>query len=65
MAEGCCAQLNQCLTSAACAEDVACFFGCLDEGNDSAVCGFECMNSPETFRLLLCVGRSCGGGTCF
>ncbi|WP_437488643.1 hypothetical protein WME75_09150 [Sorangium sp. So ce1014] len=65
VAESCCAQLNQCLISLACAEDVACFFGCLDEGNGPAVCGFECMNSPETFQLLRCVGRSCGGGTCF
>ncbi|WP_437601616.1 hypothetical protein WMF28_08530 [Sorangium sp. So ce590] len=65
VAESCCAQLNQCLTSLACAEDVACFFGCLDEGNGPAVCGFECMNSPETFQLLRCVGRSCGGGACF
>ncbi|WP_437328526.1 hypothetical protein [Sorangium sp. So ce381] len=65
VAESCCAQLNQCLLRSACADDVACFFGCLDEGSGPAVCGFECIHSPETLQLLRCVGTSCGGGTCF
>ncbi|WP_437758078.1 hypothetical protein [Sorangium sp. So ce1389] len=65
VAESCCGELDQCLVSPACAEDVACFFGCLDDGNGPAVCGFDCIHSPETVQLLRCVGRSCGGGTCF
>ncbi|WP_437908187.1 hypothetical protein WME95_10035 [Sorangium sp. So ce327] len=65
VAERCCAQLSQCLLSPTCADDVACFFGCLDEGSGPAVCGFQCIHSPETLQLLRCVGRSCGGGTCF
>jgi hypothetical protein len=65
VAQSCCAQANQCFADPDCQGDIACFFSCIQGGGGPAICGFQCINSPAAFQLLICVGQSCGAGTCF
>jgi len=60
IAGSCCGQLLSCLTSPGCIDDIQCFIGCAS-GGSPATCLFQCVDSPQAFQALTCIGINCAG----
>jgi hypothetical protein len=65
IAESCCGQLMSCGSDPSCQQNVTCFIQCTGNGGGAGQCFFQCVNNPKAIQLLLCLGTSCGQGTCF
>jgi hypothetical protein len=44
---------------------VTCFTQCIAGGSGPIGCLAQCVNSPQAFQMLICLGTNCGQGTCF
>jgi hypothetical protein len=65
VAQSCCDQTIACFAEPSCIDDVTCFFDCVANGDGPPVCFFQCVSSPQAVGLIVCIGTSCGNGTCF
>jgi len=65
VSQSCCGQLLACFNNPSCIDNVGCFFECVGDGTSPALCLGICLDSPEAFQFLFCVGQSCGPGICF
>lgn len=64
VAQSCCTQVLDCFGNPDCIDDITCFFGCVG-GQGPVACLLQCVQSPQAFQFLVCVGQSCGPGVCF
>jgi hypothetical protein len=64
IADNCCTQILDCFDSPDCIDDVTCFFTCIPNGGP-VQCFLQCVQSPQAFQLLFCLGQNCGPGICF
>jgi len=64
VAENCCSQIQGCFGSPDCVDDFTCFIQCV-QGGSPVQCLLQCVNDPQAFQALLCLGQNCGPGTCF
>jgi hypothetical protein len=66
VASSCCSQLLGCFQNPSCINNVTCFLQCITGGGGGPIqCLTQCVNSPQAFQLLICLGTNCGPGTCF
>src|SRR5262249_33955441 len=59
VSQHCCNQLDNCLNTPMCLQNINCFFMCIQNGGGPIQCGFQCVNSPQAFQLLTCIGQQC------